>query len=49
MGELGVRTFPKDNNRQVNAVARLEFELTYFEIPVQYSRHYATVSSPTDL
>ena len=31
----GVHTFPK-----VNVIARLEFELTYLEITIQYFSHY---------
>ena len=45
-GDKGVHTFPNDISPKVNKTARLEFELTHFEFPIQFFRHCATKSSP---
>ena len=39
-GDKGERTFPKGISPKVNVIARLEFELAYFEAAVQRFSHY---------
>ena len=42
----GVHTFPKSVSSNVNVIARLEFELAYFEAAVQHISYYATEILP---
>ena len=37
-----VRTFPNGINPKINAIARLDFELMYFDVATQHFNHYAT-------
>ena len=39
-GDKGLHTFPKSISLKLNVVARLEFELAYFEAVVQHCSHY---------
>ena len=41
-----VFTFPKGISPKVNVIARLEFELAYYDVVVQYVSHYATTTLP---
>ena len=46
---MGIRfffTFPNSINPNMNAIARPKFELTYYDITVQYVNHNAT-ETPT--
>ena len=36
-------SFPKCISLRVNVIAQLEFELTYFDVVVQYVNHYTTI------
>ena len=38
----GIHTFFKGISPKVNVIARLEFELAYYDIIVQHVSHYAT-------
>ena len=38
-GNKGIHTFHKGINPKVNATARLEFELAYYKVAVQYVSH----------
>ena len=38
----GINAFPKGINLEVDVIARLEFEVVYFEATVQYASHFAT-------
>ena len=41
-GNKGVHAFPKGISLKVNLIARLEFELAYFEAAVQlFSHHFS--------
>ena len=40
-------TFPKGIKLKVNVIARLEFELAYYDAAVQKVRHYAMGDSPS--
>ena len=42
MGKKRVLTFPKGISSKVNAIVRLEFEITYFEAAVKHFSHYVT-------
>ena len=42
----GVHAFPKGINTKGNVIARLEFELTYYDVVVQYTTYYATGTPP---
>ena len=44
--DKGVRTFFKGINLKVIVIARLELELTYYDIVLQHVSHYATGISP---
>ena len=37
-----IHTFPKGIGPKMNVIARLEFELVYYEVEVQHVNHYAT-------
>ena len=37
-----VHTFPKGISPKVNVIARLEFELAYYDVTVHYVSHYDT-------
>ena len=39
-----VHTFPKDFGPQMNVVVREKFELTYYDVTVEYVSHYATAT-----
>ena len=41
-----VHTFSKGISLKVNRLARLEFELIYYDVAVQYISHYATKTLP---
>ena len=41
----GFVSFPRYISPKVNMIARLEFELAYFEVAVQYFIHYTTGDS----
>ena len=40
MGDKEFHTFPKGIRAKVNIIARLEFELAYFEVTVKLLRHF---------
>ena len=40
--DKGVHTFPKDICPKVNVIARLEFELAYYDFAVHHFNHYTT-------
>ena len=44
----GIHTFPKDTSPKAKGIARLEFELTYFEGAILHLSHYSmgTRSAP---
>ena len=42
----GVHIFLKGISPKVNMIARLELELPYYNVAVQYVNHYATVTPP---
>ncbi len=44
--DKGAHTFPKGICSKVDVIARLEFELAYFEAVVQHFSHSATATSP---
>ena len=44
--DKGVDIFLKDISPEVNVIARLEFELTYYEPGVLHFNHYTTGTSP---
>ena len=44
--EKGVHTFPKGISLKVNVIARLEFELAYYDSAVQRFNYYSTRISP---
>ena len=41
VGDKLVHTFPKGISLKVNVIARLEFELTYYDAAVQHISHYS--------
>ena len=41
-----VHAFPQCINTKMNVIARLGFELAYFEAPVQYISHEDSLSAP---
>ena len=45
--DKGVHTFPKGICPKVNIIARLEFELAYYDSVVQRFNHYATRTPPS--
>ena len=45
----GVFNFPDGICPKVNIIARLEFELVYYDSAVQRFNHYTTKTSPTTL
>ena len=45
--DKGGYTFPKDIYPKVNVIARLEFELTYYDSAVHRFNHYTTRTPPT--
>ena len=42
---MGIHSFLKGLSSKVNVIVRLEFELDYYNVAVQYVSHYATVLS----
>ena len=44
--DKGVHTFPKGICPKVNVIARLEYELTYYDSAVQRFNHYTTRTPP---
>ena len=42
----GVHTFPKDICLKVNVIARLEYELAYYDSAVHSFNHYTTRTPP---
>ena len=40
--DKGVHIFPKSSDPKVTAIARLEFELVYYDVAVYHVNHYAT-------
>ena len=38
--------FPKDFKPKVNTLARLEFELAFYDVTVQHINHYVNATSP---
>ena len=46
---LGIHTFPKGICPKVNVIARLEFELAYYNSAVQRFNHYATRTRPRSI
>ena len=46
LGEEKVPTFPHDISSKVELIARMGFELTYYNVAVQLVSHYAMGNSP---
>ncbi len=46
--DKGVHTFPEGICPKVNVIARLEFELAYYDSAVQRFNHYTTRMPPID-
>ena len=46
--DKGVHTFPKGICSKVNVIARLEFELAFYDSAVQRFNHYTTRTHPRD-
>ena len=46
--DKGVHTFPKGICLKVNVIARLEYELTYYESAVHHFNHYTPTRTPPD-
>ena len=44
--DKGVHTFPKGICPKVNVIARLEYELAYYDSAVHYFNHYNTRTAP---
>ena len=44
-GNKGIHTFPMGIRRKVNVIVPLEFELTYYNVAIQYVNHLATGTS----
>ena len=44
---MGVHTFPKGICPKVNIIARLEYELAYYDSAVHRFNHYATRTPPS--
>ena len=44
--DMGVHTFPKGICRKVNVIARLEYELAYYDSAVQRFNHNTTRTPP---
>ena len=42
-----IHTFPKSLIPKVTVIARVEFELAYYAVTVQYLTHYTTGTTPT--
>ena len=40
--DKGVHTFTKGISMKLNVIERLEFELTYYNVTVEYGSHYTT-------
>ena len=47
--DKGVHTFPKGICPKVNVIARLEYELAYYDSAVHHFNHYTTRTPPTFL
>ena len=46
--DKGVHTFPKGICLKVNVIARLEYELAYYDSAVRRFNHYTTRTPPRD-
>ena len=44
--DKGVHTLPKGSCSKMNVIARLEFELAYYDSTVHYFNHYTMRTSP---